>query len=102
MAEIGDELPDLPIRHLPRRHARVPDAVADMVEDFPIRHRGDVERAEFGGARGFARTDLRPPAAVIGVADLAFLLEGLTARSDIRGIAAGRVRAQLVLRRDAV
>src|SRR5690349_20329731 len=42
MADEGDELPCLAVRHLPGWHARIPDAVANVIEDLSVGHRGDA------------------------------------------------------------
>ena len=80
-ADIGDELPEFAIGHVPCGHPRVPDAVADMIKNLAVSERGR-RRAERGRPRILSLPHLGPAAAVVGVTGLAFLPELFTARRD--------------------
>ncbi len=101
MSHVGDQLPDLPVGHAPGRHGRVPDAVPHMVEDLAVRHRGQ-QGPQHGRARIGARADLGLPAAVIGVAGLALLLEQGVAGLDVRRARRHRIDGCLGRGRHAV
>ena len=99
MPDECNELPDLPIGHVPRRHAGVSDTVANVVEDFSIRDRGNGCSKRWR-ARVLARTDLSLSAAVKSVADLALLFKQGTADGDLRRIILQRIGARCRFGRD--
>ena len=101
MTDEGDELPDLPVRHVPGRHARVSDAVADVIEHLAVRHRTDAD-AKRRRVRIFRVADPRPTAAVVAVADFAILPEQIASGDDVGGIRTQRIGLLLRLRRNTL
>src|SRR3984885_8009233 len=95
MANESDELPDLPVRHVPCRHAGVSDAVADVIKHLAVGDRCDG-CVQWRHPRIFARAGLGFTATLIGVTDLAFLLEQLASCRDFRRIGAERVSPRFV------
>ena len=96
VAQIGAHLPDLAIGQLPRRHAGMPDAVLDVIEQLAVAHALDVGAAQIRGPRILAAADLGLAAAVIGVTQLALAAVHLVPGGDIR---AARGGAQRILHR---
>jgi hypothetical protein len=90
VTDVGNELPDLPIRHVPGGHPRVSDAVADVIEHLAVRHRTDGD-AKGRRMRIFAAAYPRPSATIIGVAYLAILSEQIAPGDDIGGIRPQRI-----------
>ena len=78
IADIENQLPDLPLRHAPGRHAGVPDAVAYMVEDLAVRHGRDERAKGRWAARIFIRADCGPAVPIDPVTGRAFCHEVLS------------------------
>ena len=89
MADIGNKLPDLTVREIPGRHRRVPDAVADMIENLAIRQ-GRRQGAQNGRTREAAGAQFGFSAAVIGMAGLALGGEQVMPSPDV-----GRIRLRI-------
>ena len=70
IAQISHKLPHLPVGEIPGGHRRVPDAVADVIENLAVRQRRH-QRAQHRRAREIPAADLGLAAAVIGVTGLA-------------------------------
>jgi hypothetical protein len=71
--DIAHQLPNLTVGQIPRGHAGVTDAIADMVKQLTVRRCRDGGRAQRRHPRKFVGTDGGFSAAVIGVTDLALL-----------------------------
>ena len=90
MAYIRHELPQLAVRHIPRRHRGVTNTVPDVIENLTIRQGGN-QGSQNGRPRIGTSPHLGFPAAVVRVADFALLPEQLAARGDIRDVLAQRI-----------
>src|SRR5260370_41213374 len=84
MSHVGDELPNASVRHQPARHAGVPDAVFDVVEDLAVRLVLDAGLAKVGRMRILPCADLGLAAAVVRMANLALFPVHLVSSSDVR------------------
>src|SRR5579864_9329151 len=73
ISQIRGHLPELSIRQVPGRHARVPDSVLDVVEELSVAHILHWGAAQIRRARILAAPDFGLTAAVIRVANLAAL-----------------------------
>src|SRR5579872_3157523 len=80
--EIGHQLPDLPVGQIPGRHARVTDAVANMIKKLPVGSRLNRKGAKCRRARILVAADGGLAASVISVTGLAFVAVKLSPRRD--------------------
>ena len=100
MTNVGNELPNLPVRQLPGGHARIPDAVSDVIKNLAVRHRRDVHRSQRRRTRILAQTDLGLSITVVAVAGLTLLAEHVMAGRDFGRIVRQRIGARFCFRRN--
>jgi hypothetical protein len=98
MANVGNELPSLPVRQLPGGHAGISDAVSNVIKNLAVRHRRHVHRLQRRRTRILARTDLGFPAAVVAVARLTLLAEQVVPGGDLGRIVRQRIGARFCFR----